>query len=136
MTRGHRLAASLLAAIFLIPLFATPSWACSCAALPKEELADQAKVVFTGRAVSIERSETTHRVRFRVGKVYKGNVGRHVDVVTASDSAACGCFFKEGSRYTVFGDRRREPVGTDLCSGTNPGRIDPDSWGLPPGRRS
>ena len=111
---------------------AGPAQACSCAPLSKEELAKSARTVFTGTAVSVEKGISENSVRFRVGKVYKGKVDRRVDVVTASNSAACGCFFKEGQRYTVFGSKN-EPFRTNLCSGTSKGGIDPEEWGLPPG---
>jgi hypothetical protein len=90
-------------------------------------------VVFTGRVRVIEREEFEHTVRFRVTKVYKGQVDRRVTVVTASNSAACGCSFREGGTYTVFGRRRGEPFSTNLCSGTKKGGIDPAEYGLPPG---
>ena len=125
------LAACLAAS--LVPLAVEPASACTCVAATPEEHADNARVVFTGRVRSIERDEFEHTVRFRVTKVYKGEVDRRVTVVTASNSAACGCSFREGSRYTVFGNRKSEPFSTNLCSGTKKGEIDPDEYGLPPG---
>lgn len=116
----------------MVAAMAGPAQACSCAPLSKEELAKSARTVFTGTAVSVEKGISENSVRFRVGKVYKGKVDRRVDVVTASNSAACGCFFKEGQRYTVFGSKN-EPFRTNLCSGTSKGGIDPEEWGLPPG---
>jgi hypothetical protein len=125
------LAACLAAS--LVPFAAEPASACSCAFATPEEHADNARVVFTGRARSIERDPSEITVRFRVNTVYKGNVDRRVTVVTASNSAACGCSFREGVRYTVFGSRRGDPIPTNLCSGTKKGGIDPDEYGLPPG---
>jgi hypothetical protein len=128
------LATAVLLASLSVPVGVMPAWACSCVAVSQEEHADNARVVFTGRVKMVERTQTELLVRFRVSTVYKGNAERRTDVVTASDSAACGCSFKEGKRYTVFGSRRSEPVPTNLCSGTKQGGIDPDDWGLPPGR--
>ncbi len=125
------LAACLAAS--LVPLSAVPASACSCAISTAEEYGDHARVVFTGRVRAIDRGESEHTVRFRVTKVYKGQVDRRVTVVTASSSAACGCSFREGGKYTVFGRPRSEPFSTDLCSGTKKGGIDPDEYGLPPG---
>jgi len=128
----------VVATTLFLPLSTTASWACSCAVTTPEEQADDARVVFTGRVRKVDRSDVeqgqgTIRVRFRVGKVYKGAVDRHVEVITASNGAACGCHFKEGVRYTVFGSRRSEPIPTNLCSGTKRGPIDPSEYGLPPG---
>ena len=125
------LAACLAAS--LVPITAAPAAACSCAYATPEEQANNARVVFTGRVLKIEQAQPRLVVRFRVTKVYKGEADRRVQVVTPSDSAACGCSFREGSRYTVFGSRSREPVPTNLCSGTKKGRIDPAEYGLPPG---
>jgi hypothetical protein len=133
MTRS--IASALLLATLSMPLTATPAWACSCVVTTPEEQADSARVVFTGRVRSVEQTDNELSVRFRVKTVYKGRVERRTDVVTASDSAACGCSFKEGKRYTVFGSRKREPVPTNLCSGTKQGTIDPAEYGLPPGHR-
>ena len=117
----------------LVPVTANPASACSCAFATPEEHADSARVVFTGRARQIHRDESQLTVRFRVQTVYKGEVDRRVTVVTASQSAACGCSFREGVRYTVFGTRKREPIATNLCTGTKRGEIDPEEYGLPPG---
>ena len=130
----NRVLLSLCLAATMVPLTAGPALACSCAPASPEEHADNARVVFTGRVREIERGRFQLSVRFRVGVVYKGKVERRVFVVTASDSAACGCSFREGGRYTVFGSRRREPFPTNLCSGTKRGGIDPADYGLPPGR--
>src|SRR5687768_11525966 len=112
------LLSTALVASLSIPLGAGPAWACSCAAVTPEEHADSARVVFTGVAREVKRTETQLTVRFRVTRVYKGEVDRRVKVVTASNSAACGCSFKEDTQYTVFGTKRREPIPTNLCSGT------------------
>ena len=128
------LLAACLAAT-MIPVTAGPASACTCVPASPEEHADYARVVFTGRVLTIEREEFEHTVRFRVTKLYKGHVDRRVTVVTASNSAACGCSFREGGKYTVFGRRRSEPFSTNLCSGTKKGAINPDEYGLPPGHQ-
>jgi UNC-6/NTR/C345C module len=134
-----RMTRPIVSIVFLatlsLPFTATPASACSCVVTTPEEQAEGARVVFTGRVRGVEQADNELSVRFRVKTVYKGHVERHTDVVTASDSAACGCSFKEGKRYTVFGSRRGEPVPTNLCSGTKRGSIDPDEYGLPDGRR-
>ena len=128
-----RILLAVCLAASMVPLSASPASACSCAFTTPEEYGENARVVFTGRVRSIERNDSELRVRFLVKTVYKGQVDRRVTVVTASDSAACGCSFRDGVRYTVFGTRRSEPVPTNLCSGTKKGGINPEEYGLPPG---
>ena len=127
------LVVAFIATQLILP--ASPASACSCAYTSKEQQARSADVVFTGRVRSVELTQSVRRARFRVRVVYKGDVDRRVLVVTASQGSACGCHFREGERYTVFGyGSRDDRVSTDLCSGTKKGPIDPAEYGLPPGR--
>jgi hypothetical protein len=130
-----RILVSLCLAASIIPVAPSPALACSCIASTPEEHADNAKIIFTGMSKRVDRTLSELTVRFRVSKIFKGDVPRRVTIVTPSDSAACGCSFKEDTRYTVFGSARGERVETNLCSGTTKGRIDHDEYGLPPGSR-
>ncbi len=131
----NRLLLVMCLTVSLLPLAPTSASACSCAPATPEEHGDNARMVFTGLARQTHRDESELTVRFRVQTVYKGEVDRRVTVVTASQSAACGCSFREGVHYTVFGTRKREPIATNLCTGTKRGEIDPEEYGLPPGHR-
>ena len=128
-----------------VPVVASPCWACSCAATTdaradREAKAERADLIFTGVATSqrvVDPSpnddytgDETVLTRFRVGRTYKGHPGRWVTVGSASNGAACGYDFDEGSRYTVFARGDGDGYETDLCSGTKRGRIKPERYGL------
>ena len=120
---------------------ASPCWACSCAADTPKGYAKRADVIFTGRVLEVaggDSDDGTHgddnlKARFRVKKVYKGKATRITTVRTNESSAACGYGFAEGKRYTVFAQKAKKRLSTDLCSGTKRGGINPDKYGLPEG---
>jgi hypothetical protein len=103
--------------------------------------AKSADVIFTGRVRDISGGDSddgtlgddNFKVRFRVKKVYKSKVKRATTVRTNESEAACGYGFVEGKRYTVFAQKAKGKLSTNLCSGTKRGGIDPDKYGLPEG---
>ena len=109
----------------------------------KEEYADNADAVFFGKVLHIGGGDSDNgtigddnfRVKMRIRTVYKGkNVTRLTTVRTNESGAACGYeSFEEGSRFTVFADKRNGKFFTHLCSGTKRGNINPDNYGLPEG---
>ena len=120
----------------VIPIADEAAWACSCAVTTREERADHADVVFTGRVRSVLDDGTQVVATFRVSRVYKGGVRRRVEVSTASQESTCGCSFRRGKRYTVFADRSaKRGLSTSLCSGTKRGGINAERYGLPRGHR-
>ena len=135
----RRTAIALLFVAGSVPLSAQPCWACSCAPRYegqtrqeyREQQADRADVVFTGRVRSIERGSTWVEVRFWVGRKYKGTNREKLTISTSSSGASCGYSFKDGKRYTVFGygDGPRN-YSTGMCTGTQRGRIDPEKYGF------
>ncbi len=132
----RRILLALTLAAGLLPATISPAWACSCIAVSPEDHAKSAKVVFTGQARSITDTGTTLVTRFTARIVYKGEVPRRLDVITAKDSAACGFPFREDKKFTVFGGKvRNGHTGTNLCTGTTRGGIDPGEYGLPAGER-
>jgi hypothetical protein len=137
-----RILVAMVMALVGTAVAAPPCWACSCAPSTPKQKAESADVVFTGKVLKITGGDTSNgsygddnvKVRFRVGKVYKGNPRRHTKVFTNESGAACGYHFKKGEKYTVFADRHNNGTKhTNLCSGTKKGSIDPDTYGLPEG---
>jgi hypothetical protein len=133
-----RLILAGLIALGTAPLAAQPCWACSCVPYdsPREERhahAKHADVVFTGKTKRVEVKPDQGRIiaYFRVEKAYKGTHRDNLVIKTASSGAACGFYFKDDTRYTVFGFGDGPRVyQTNSCSGTKQGRIDPDRYGL------
>jgi hypothetical protein len=119
---------------------ASPCWACSCAADTPKGYARKADVVFTGIVKSVSSADDDGtlgdddvKVRFRVKTVYKSKAARATTIRTNESEAACGFTFVEGKRYTVFAQKAKRRLSTNLCSGTKRGRINPDRYGLPEG---
>ena len=79
--------------------------ACSCMAQEQPEAFGQAASVFEGRVVSLEHptdpsGEVT--VLLDVVRRWKGANEQQLQVVTASNSAACGYNFEDGRSYLVY----------------------------------
>lgn len=130
-----RIVVVVLLAILTIAMAASPCWACSCVPSTKKEKAAAANVTFTGKVKKIMQPDEAPelKVRFRVGRVYKGHPKRITRVFTATSGAMCGVHFEKGKRYTVFAKWNDSKKWTNSCSGTKRGPINPDDYGLPKG---
>ena len=111
----------------------SPAGACSCAPIGDEGAFADADAVFVGSSVSrtVEHGEVRSTAdpavhRFEVSAVYKGEVRRDQEVVTASDGSSCGFEAPLDVEVLVFADRTssygpRPGAGQltgDLCNGT------------------
>ena len=107
--------------------------ACSCAAPGDEGALADADAVFVGSLESrtveggVVRSSTDPAVhRFEVRAVYKGEVRRDQEVVSAAEGASCGFEIPADTEVLVFADETTsfgpEPgagqLAGDLCNGT------------------
>ncbi len=94
--------------------------ACSCTLPPPPEQAlEEADAVFEARPFGMTSDDQRARYDFEVDRVWKGEVGPHVEISTALHSATCGRSYKIGTQYVVYA--RRGPSGelTDmLCTRT------------------
>ena len=123
----------ILLLVGLLP-FVQPieTFACSC--LPPEpplEALEESAAVFVGEVVSISDTEPTHgsysgdvAVEFSVTTVWKGPVGKTIQIRTPWGGAACGYRFSEGIQYLVYayayGALESRDFRTSLCSRTRP----------------
>ena len=125
-------------ALFTVGAAASPCAACSCVEATPEEYAEDADVVFTGVVKEIIGGDADDgvegddelRVRFRVKRVYKGQVRRFTRVRTNESGSLCGYPFDEGKKYTVFATRADGKLWAGSCEGTKKGEIDPAKYGL------
>ncbi|AKF03345.1 MYXO-CTERM sorting domain-containing protein [Sandaracinus amylolyticus] len=93
--------------------------ACSCVETPFEQLAAEADAIFEGRVASIEPAGEMHvRVRLDVVQTWREANAEHVEVRTASQSAACGVHFEVGRSYLVLAERADGEWTASLCGGT------------------
>ncbi len=83
-------------------------------------------MVFQGQAVSVhelDRGDAAPAdggelsVEFEVETVWKGNVGRSINLTTHRDTAACGIPFVEGDTYVVYAGDESD---VHRCSRTRP----------------
>ena len=132
----RRTVLAVLFAAGAVPLTAQPCWACDCVAGPetqkeREQAAEEADVVFTGKVRKIEPGSQVVKVRFWVGRKYKGTHREKLMVKTPSHEAACGVSFKDGKRYTVFahGDGPYS-YWAYSCGETQRGRINGERYGF------
>ncbi len=110
--------------------FAQGVYACSCAATPAPRQAlKEAKAVFAGEVISKESFEATDkfgsqpvvRVKFSVGRVWKGVAGAEAVVLTSGYEPACGYHFEKGKKYLVYAYPDRWGLGgleTGICNRT------------------
>lgn len=95
--------------------------ACSCVQPDPWTLMKEADGAFVGRLV--DRDDTGQgqvRLRFEVERGVKGNIGSTVDVVTASNSAACGIEMPMGYRTGLFLSRDAGRWTGTLCWQVSP----------------
>jgi len=132
MVRLHRISFILgvvtLTAGLLTAVFVTPASACSCLPSTEGERYARATHVFEGLVVSsavepVDPSnpyDDKYRFAVKVGREYKGDVPRLVDVATYVQGSLCGQYLSVGSKYLIFasGDSSDRRVETYLCSGT------------------
>ncbi|WP_157068529.1 MYXO-CTERM sorting domain-containing protein [Sandaracinus amylolyticus] len=86
---------------------------------PFEQLAAEADAIFEGRVASIEPAGEMHvRVRLDVVQTWREANAEHVEVRTASQSAACGVHFEVGRSYLVLAERADGEWTASLCGGT------------------
>jgi hypothetical protein len=101
--------------------------ACQC--FPRGPKPTAAALVFRGRVVADamrvdikeptwpwDSSPTALSYEFEVEKVWKGNPGPFVAVITGLSAGACGVPFKKGKSYLVLASRVGDLWGTTSCN--------------------
>lgn len=115
------------------------AYACSCLRpAPPLESKQQATAVFAGTVISQERSQFEVKVNLRVQRVWKGQIGDTVTIVTNPNSAACGVYFMNREKYLVyaFQNPNQNQLTTNLCSRTQSfSRASEDLKELGPGNK-
>ena len=87
-----------------VPLASTPDLlACRCLppSPPLEEL-ERVDVVFRGKLLSLDVTETGHLGNFSVLAVWKGPTLPNLHVSTGMGGADCGFFFEVGQTYIIL----------------------------------
>ena len=117
---------SLALAIFACAS-AESSYACSCIASlapVKEQIQgafSSADAVFSGEVVEIKESPTDKDsllVKFKVAKLWKGELKREIIITTNKESSMCGYGFEVGKKYLVYANGLKNELFVDNCSRT------------------
>jgi hypothetical protein len=124
--RGSALPHRLLAAALVLTAAAVP-WlvpsgarACSCVMPPPPEQAlEEADAVLQARAFAMRNDDMRAYYRFEVDRVWKGDVGSHVEISTPLHAASCGRSYAIGTQYVIYARRSASGELTDmLCTRT------------------
>jgi len=114
---------ALVTAVLIAVTNPVPAAACSCYMGPLSEFAEEVGTAFVGRQ--------THRIEgdrsgmafgrsvvlvMDVSRVYKGQVGPRVAVLTNSQESACGVDFTDEPSRGVVAFGQDGDLGVDLCS--------------------
>lgn len=125
--RTRRIAAPVLVALILLSVAAAPdrAQACSCLSSSVEQHLGFADVVFTGELVRVGRpwwsiarwteGWFSGEAIARVDVLYKGDVGRRVEIGYHRNSGTCGLDLIEGSRGVFLLKEHYGRYSTDLC---------------------
>ena len=130
---GRVLSAGAVAMTSLVMFGAAPAHACSCAPATVPEYAERADVVFVGTITAMESglaggsglagesgpagSNVVYGVE--VDQVFKGDVSRETEVVTASQGTACGLpDLPEGEPLFFFASPGTGGLRVNSCDGT------------------
>jgi hypothetical protein len=121
------LAAVLLALAVLVGPGAGPAAACSCMSMTDREAFDMASAVFVGEVIDYQAppnptSSLDEAVwTFGVSEVFKGEVTRIQQLVSAVSGASCGLEIEPQGEYLVFASDSGDPdvrYTSGLCTGT------------------
>jgi hypothetical protein len=109
----------------LVWLWTAPALACKCMPLAPAESLEQAVAVFEGRveemvAPPVEQTGpmAQRRVRLRAVRAWKGVESETVEVMTATESAACGYTFTLHRSYLVYASAADGQLRVTSCSRT------------------
>jgi hypothetical protein len=107
-----------LGALVYLAIPTVPAVACTCALSPASAQVSTSDLVFSGTVLSVRSEADLQRATFKVMSVYKGSIGEHVEVSSASTADACGIQFAAENTYLIFAGRSGDAYTTSLCSGT------------------
>lgn len=122
----------LVCALVFVGFGGVAAFACSCVqvtGIPLQKQVEESKLmaraVFSGKVLSVVGNMESWNliVRFEVADLWKGNIGRNIEITTPTSSASCGYSFEEGKSYLVYAygevtDAPKAKLMTGLCTRT------------------
>ena len=122
-----RVATGLILATGVTSLVPSSVAACSCGAIPPEEMLTMSDAAFAGTVVAMQEGAVPPKgaipqtiYTFDVDGVAAGAVGPEATILAGGDSAGCGMSFGVGERWFVFATSDGSLLTTGLCSGNIP----------------
>ena len=117
------LIAALTIALSALVAIPRPAGACSCRSAPLPEYADEVDIAFTGQQIGrfeprgpvVSTADDTLLV-LRVHRVFKGQTGPLITVVTRLSGASCGIDFRERGTVAVVAYMREGDLRVGLCA--------------------
>ena len=110
----------LLALAALSLVVTAEAYACSCAGVDLERDLPTADGAIVASVLGRSVSGSTAIYLFRVEQVYAGDIENRVEVVTATDGAACGLELGVGERTGLLLTREAGAWRSGLCSQVDP----------------
>ena len=117
---------SLALTLFLLAS-ADRSFACSCEASLESKKKQVQKAftnsgaIFSGEVIEVYESSADKNsllVKFKVAKLWKGELKREIIITTNKESSMCGYGFEVGEKYLVYAKRLKNDLFVDNCSRT------------------
>jgi len=138
--RISSLVAALVLGCSLALLDPRPAFACSCTAVSTQQAYDQADDVFLGTVTELQvtgsRGRLGEEIRFRVSRVYKGEVFAEQVVTSTRDANDCALSPQVGTTWLIFATATAAAPGeaverltTTRCSGNLPSAYVPRLFG-------
>jgi hypothetical protein len=115
-----RVTCAVLAAAVAVLASAAGALACTCAPVDLERDLPRADGAFVGTVLERRASGGEITLLFRVEQLYKGDIVNRVEVVTPSNSAACGLAAPVGERLGLLLERDGDRWRSGLCSQVEP----------------
>ncbi|MDT2022706.1 hypothetical protein [Methylocella sp. CPCC 101449] len=89
--------------------------ACSCVKQSREQAAQQASLVITGRVLNVRRDGANSYARIETVQMLKGAAPPVVEVMTPASSAACGFNFERGKTLAIAAQLAEQQFRTTSC---------------------
>lgn len=111
----RKLCLGFLFTSWVLAVHSAPAWACSCARIGVDDARNDADVVFAGTVEDVTMVDTSPWepravVRFKVARVWKGDVHESFTMHTNIEASSCSGFFREladpGEVLLVYGQAR------------------------------
>jgi hypothetical protein len=127
--------AAVVAALSIVVVGAGPSFACSCVSGDVADFAGRATDVVSGTVTDVVPPPSQKRMSsldpatyvVKVDRVFKGEAGPTIEVLSPNSGASCGLEHVEpGRRYVVFASHQSmqgkdsDHLWANLCGGTGP----------------